>query len=138
MPAPVCLAMVVCDSFYKDPFTGKHTLIGTFSGLMGTEFPLTHPHITINVALTDGHGRSVLRLEMVDVDEEREAVFNFDGTVTFAHPRDVVKICFKTPAVSVPEAGEYRLRLFADGEFIMERTILATLPEGFADDDEFE
>jgi|SRR5579872_3334478 len=135
MPAPFCLAMVVCDNFHRDPSTAKYTLIGTFSGLAGPEFPLIHPHITIYVALTDGHGKMPLRLEMIDVDEEREPVFHFDGRVTFASPKDVVEICFKTPEVSVPEPGEYRLRLFANREFIMERSVLAKQLPISADED---
>jgi len=29
-PAPVALAMVVCDAIYQDPATKKCTLLGTF------------------------------------------------------------------------------------------------------------
>jgi len=125
MPAPVPLAMVVCDSFYKDPFTKKHTLIGTFSVLSGPSFPLFHPHLTVYVALTDGHGKSQLVLEAVDADDEREPVFRFEGPVEFADPRDVIEICFQTGVIQFPEPGEYRLKLFVADELLMERKILA-------------
>ena len=58
MPAPICLAMGVCDAFSKDPFSDKYTLIGTFSAMAGPRFPLQHPHLTVYVALTDGHGET--------------------------------------------------------------------------------
>src|SRR5579863_7796974 len=57
MPAPIPLAMIVCDGCYKDPFTNKHTLIGTFSALAGSSFPISHPHVVVYLALTNGHGR---------------------------------------------------------------------------------
>jgi hypothetical protein len=126
MPAPICLAMVICDSCHRDPLTSKRTLIGTFSGLVGARFPLHHPQIAIYVALTDGRGKAPLRLEMIDVDEEREPVFHFDGPVTFNSPKDVVEISFTTPEVTIPDPGEYRLKLIVDGEFVMERWILVS------------
>lgn len=128
MPAPICLAMVVCDGHYRDPFTNKRTLIGTFSTLSGETFPIVHPHITINVALTDGRGHVPVLLEMVDADEERPPLIKFEGSVTFADPRHVIDMCFQTGVISIPEPGEYRLRLFAGGEFILERKIFAGPP----------
>jgi hypothetical protein len=136
MPVPVCLAMVVCDDFEKEPGTNKYTLIGTFAALGGPQFPLTHPHITVYVALTDGHGRTQLRLELIDVNEEREAVFHFQGGVTFDDPRHVLEICFQTPAVTIPEPGDYRLRLFANDEFLMERWPLVKQASSMTDVDE--
>src|SRR5579864_1402650 len=126
MSAPIPLAMVVCDGFYKDPFTRKHTLIGTLSMLSGPSFPLVHPHLTVYVALTDGHGKSELLLEAVDAEDEREPVFRFEGPVEFADPRDVIEICFQTGVIQFPEEGEYRLKLFVGGELLMERKIFAT------------
>ncbi len=129
MSAPICLAMVVCDSHYRDPFTNKCTLIGTFSALAGEAFPIVHPHITIYVAaLLDGHGKIPIRLEMVDTDEECIPLFNFEGSVTFTDPRHVIEMCFQAGAISVPEPGEYRLKLFAGSQFIMERRIFAGPP----------
>ncbi len=125
MSVPICLAMVACDSAYKDPFTLKHTLIGTFSTMTGPSFPLAHPHITTFVALTDGHGEIPLHLEMQDSEEERPVLFQFDGPVTFDDPRNVIEITFKAGPIAVPLPGEYRLKLFAAGEFIMARKIIA-------------
>jgi hypothetical protein len=136
MPAPICLAMVVCDDYRKDSVTNKYTLIGTFSALSAPGYPMAHPQITIYTALTDGHGLTALRLEMIDVDEEREPVFQFTGNVTFDNPTNVVEMCFKTPEVTIPEAGVYRLRLFADDEFIMERWIVATQSKAAVGHDE--
>ena len=130
MPVPVCLAMVVADSHYKDPFTSKHTLLGIFSTLGGSGFPLTHPHLSVYVALSDGHGRTPILLEMLDADEEREPVFKFEGHVDFEDPRNVIEMCFGTSVIQFPEPGEYRLKLFAGREFIMERKILVSLTPG--------
>lgn len=128
MPAPVPLAMVVCDGFYKDSFTSKHTLIGTFSAISGPRFPLRHPHLTVYLALTNGHGKTPLLLQMLDAEENREPVFQFEGPVQFDDPRDVIEICFQTQEIWFPEPGEYRLKLIAGGEFLIERKLLVSGP----------
>ncbi len=72
---PYPLAMVVCDFIWRDPFTAKKTLIGTFSVIGGTSFPLTHPSMDVYVSLTDGTGKFTVRLELADVNDEREPIF---------------------------------------------------------------
>jgi hypothetical protein len=123
MSVPICLAMVLCDAAVQDPFTKKHTLIGTFVEMAGSQFPVVLPHMVIYVVLTDGHGKTRVRLQRIDLDEERDSVFEFDGSITFAHPQDVVEMCFRTDVIQFPEPGEYRVKLFAGDEFIMERRI---------------
>src|SRR5205814_2952281 len=41
------LAMVFCDGAFKDPFTNKHTLIGTFAAIAGSQFPVVHPQVIV-------------------------------------------------------------------------------------------
>src|SRR6476620_11430153 len=81
--APYPLAMVVCDGFWRDPYTGKHTLIGTFSAIGGTSFPVVHPIVTVYVALTDGRGKTLLKLQLVDLDEEHDALVELKQEVDF-------------------------------------------------------
>ena len=121
---PYPLAMVVCDGVWRDPYTGKYTLLGIFSALGGTSFPLAHPIITVYISLTDGRGRIPIRLQLVDVDEEREPVFCKEEELDFADPRSIFEICMMFGNIQFPEPGEYRLKLFAGTEFIIERRIL--------------
>jgi hypothetical protein len=125
---PYPLAMVVCDWIYRDPYTGKQTLIGTFSAIGGPSFPLVHPQLAVYVSLTDGRGRMSVRLRLVDVDEVREPILEFDDDVEFTDPRMIVELAWAAGGVEFPEPGEYRLQLHANDEFILERRILAVGP----------
>jgi hypothetical protein len=120
--------MVICDGAWRDPYTAKFTLIGTFSSIGGESFPLVHPIVTVYVALTDGHGEMPLRLELVDANEERDPIFSEPSTMKFDDPRMIFEFIFQARNVTFPEEGEYRLRLFANDEFMIERRILVTGP----------
>jgi len=128
VPAPYPLAMVVCDTVWRDPYTGKFTIIGTFSAIGGESFPLIHPIFSVYIALTDGHGKVPILLELVDVNEESDSIFSFQQEFEFQDPRIVCEIVFAHANVLIPKAGEYRLKLFASNEFILERRILALGP----------
>jgi hypothetical protein len=123
-PAPYPLAMVVCDGFWRHPHTGKHTLIGTFSTLFGRSFPLVHPAMAVYVLLTEGRGRTRIRFELVDADEQYPPVFQAEGEINFPNPRAVCELCLPVQGATFPRPGEYRLKLFAGGQFVIERRIL--------------
>ncbi len=127
-PAPYPLAMVVCDGFWRDPSTGKHTLIGTFSTLVGRSFPLVHPGMAVYVSLTEGRGRTRIRFELVDVDEQYPPVFQAEGEISFPNPRAVCELCLPVQGATFRRPGEYRLKLFAGGQFVIERRIIVLGP----------
>jgi hypothetical protein len=121
---PYPLALVVCDHIWRDPYTGKMTILGTFSTIGGDSVPLFHPIITVYAALTDGVGQSRLKVQLVDCDEEREPVFAFDAEYPATDPRAVVEFAFQAQGVKFDQFGEYRLQLWVDQNLAMERRIL--------------
>ncbi len=128
---PYPLAMVVCDFIWRDPFTTKKTLIGTFSVIGGTSFPLIHPSMDVYVSLTDGIGKCTVRLELADVNDEREPIFVLEQDVEFEDPRIVLEAVFQISGTTFPRPGEYRFKLFANQEFLIERRlILVNTTEG--------
>ena len=127
--APYPLAMVVCDGLRRDPYTGKTTIIGTFSTIMGKTFPLVHPVLSVYISLTDGHGDVSCKLILIDVDEERSPIFEASETVNFNDPRMIAELCVIRGGIIFPEPGEYRLKLIAADEFIIERRILVVNPD---------
>ena len=128
---PYPLAMVVCDFVWRDPYSGKNTLIGTFSVIGGTSFPLVHPSLGVYVSLTDGIGQFSVKLELTDVNDEREPIFELEQLVEVEDPRIVLEIAFQVSEVTFPSPGEYRLKLYANQEFLIERRlILVQAPAG--------
>jgi hypothetical protein len=121
MSPPVPLALLICDHVWRDPHSGKHSLLGTFSGLGCSQFPLV-TNLSIYFAVTEGQGRLPVNMELVDVDEECPAVFDVEGIFLFEHLRQVIEGTFDFANMVFPEPGEYRLELCMDGEFLMERS----------------
>ena len=126
---PFPLAMVVCDFVYHDPYTGKFTLIGTFSTITGTEFPLIHPYLFVYAALTGGRGKISLRLEVNDADNDSEPIRVMNGGIDSKNdPRAIQEIAFCLPGLQFPKPREYRVALYANDEFMVERRLLVIEP----------
>jgi hypothetical protein len=123
MPTPMALAMVVCDAVWVDPATGKSTILGTFASIHGHDFPLAVPTMAVYLALTDARGVVPLELRLVDVDEEQEPVFQTELSQEFADPIVVAELVVILENKIFPTPGEYRLQLFAAGDFLMERRV---------------
>ena len=122
VPPPVPLALLICDHVWQDLGTGKFHVQGTFATVGSLVFPASI-NLSVHFAVTDGRGESAVRLELVDVDEERPAVFGEELAVTFEGPRQVVEGYFAFERLEIRAPGEYRLKLFMAGEFLIERSL---------------
>jgi hypothetical protein len=123
IPGPVVLAMVICDAIHQDPATKKCTLLGTFSTITARSFPVVHPGLAIHVALTDGRGKTRIRLSLVSSQEEPQTLFTQEGTIQFNDPRVVAEINFGLRNLTIPHPGEYRVQIFANDELLAERRL---------------
>ncbi|HSW46594.1 MAG TPA: hypothetical protein VLM89_13600 [Phycisphaerae bacterium] len=122
-PAPIVLAMILCDAIYQDPATKKCTLLGTFSTINARQFPAVHRQLAIHAVMTNGHGKTEIRLAMVGPDEAAPPVFSRDGIIEFADPRMVAELNFVIGNISFPQPGEYRLQILGNDELLMERRL---------------
>ncbi len=116
---PVCLALLVCDAVWRDPATGKHTLLGCFSAIGAHQFPVIHPQLAVYLALTDGYDSVPLELRLIDADEKALTTTTLE--VQFGDPLAVVEIAVHLTEVTFPSPGRYRLQLTASGTPLMER-----------------
>lgn len=122
---PIPLAVVICDHIWRDPYSGKVNLLGTFNAIASVQFPLVQPALSVYVALTEGHGPLQFRIRLIDVDDALDPIFEFEGEVFMADPRVVGEIEFARMNVTFPAPGEYRLQFFVNGEFLTERRLMA-------------
>jgi hypothetical protein len=122
--APYAIAMVVCDFIWRDPGTGKSTIIGTFSSIAANSFPCTHPLMAVFVAVTDGRGKTPIKLRLVDVDEENDPLFEGEIEVEWVDPRMIVETAYVIQGVAFPAPGEYRFQLSSNDSVLMERRIV--------------
>lgn len=122
-PAPVVLAMLLCDAIHQDPATRKCTLLGTFSTINVRQFPATHRQLAVHVAMTDGRGKTRVRLRLVRSDEVETEVFSREGTIDFADPRVVAELNFTINNIGFESPGEYRLQVYGNDELLKERRL---------------
>lgn len=123
--APYTLAMVVADGIWRDPSTGKRTILGCFSEIGATKFPFVHPQLAVYVAMTDVHGKVAVKLRMVHAENDgEEPLFEREAEVELPDPRVVVEMDFTVGGLVFPRPGQYRLQLLAAGEFLLERRIV--------------
>jgi hypothetical protein len=123
LPPPVCLALLLCDYVHADPATGKHTILGTFSEVAFEEFPAQFPCLCIYFCLTEGYGPMPIRLKVIDVNEERPAIFDVTEMVNFSSPKATVQHGVHIQGMPFHEPGEYRVQLFAGDNFLMDRML---------------
>lgn len=129
-PPPYALAIGICDLVYRDRGTGKRFILGCFSALHAREFPAIHPGLGIYIDLTNGRGNVAVKVQIVDTDEELEPIWIGESEVEFKDPRMVAEIDLLVAGLRFPEPGEYRVQVFANGEFIIERRLLVNKLEG--------
>jgi hypothetical protein len=121
---PYSLAMVICDAIWRDPYSGKRTILGCFSAISGYQFPVIVPVLSVYVALTDGNGKIPIKLRLIDADEERQPLFETELEVEFASPLVIAELDYVMQGVTFPVPGEYRVQLSARAEPLVERRLI--------------
>jgi hypothetical protein len=124
VPPPYALALGVCDLIYRDRTTGKRFILGCFSVLHAIDFPAVHPALCIYLDLTNGRGQVTIKVQIVDTDELHEPIWAGESLVDFVDPRMVAELDFIVGGLSFPDAGEYRVQVYADNQFLVERRLL--------------
>lgn len=123
-PPPEVLALVIADHVHRDDGTGKFFILGTRASIGAAAFPFHCPSLAVYASIIDGRGETSLRLRLIDVDEAREPVLEFETTVNFLDPTEEVEIAFRLVDLVFPEPGDHRLQLYGAGQFLRERRFL--------------
>jgi hypothetical protein len=125
--------MVLCDYVHRDPATGKHTILGTFSTLGAQVFP-AKVSFAVYFAITDGLGPTQLRVRLVDAvsgladapeGDGGEPVFEVSGEFDFESPLLVLEGAMRFQT-DIPRPGLYHCEMWAGDELLMSRRVLAT------------
>lgn len=131
MPStPVVLSMLACDHIWRDPATGKWTLLGVFEWLHSNEEPLEDVGLEVYVQLTNLHGTYDFELAVVAASDEQElARYALGGRIHAHDPLRRLQVGFCLSRLVLPCHGKYLLRLLAGGEALHD-VVLWALPEG--------
>jgi hypothetical protein len=119
-PAPVGLAIVICDQIIEDKLTGKKSLIGIFNQIATQNFPCRHPQVCVFVSLTEGRGQCTARLRIVH-DESDHVVAEVNGNIQFPDVHTVVELNFNLVGLVLPNPGMYSIEFYCDDAIILER-----------------
>ena len=119
-PPPDVLSMIVCDQIITDRMTGKQSLIGMFSKVHARRFPVSHPQLSVFVALTEGYGEIDMVIRIVDANDMRPPIVEGKGRVNFKTPRAIAHLALQFHGLVFPEPGAYRVQLYCDGALLRE------------------
>lgn len=119
-PAPVGLAIIVCDQIIEDKLTNKKSLIGIFNQIASSNFPCRHPHMCVFVSLTEGHGGYTARLRITH-DPQDSVVADMQGEIKFPDMNAVVELNFDLVGLQFPLPGLYSIEFFCDDTLVLER-----------------
>ncbi len=122
IPHPVGLALVLCDSVYKDS-SGKRALVGLFNVISAYKFPATHPRMVVYVSVTDIRPNTSLKLDIVH-GETDEPVFHATGPAPEEHgPTAIFDYVFEIEGIVFTEPGTYFVRFWGNDYPLLQRPI---------------
>jgi hypothetical protein len=104
--------------------TGKYALLGVFSDIAAKIFPFTHPLLATHICLTDALGTIPIKIQLIDADEEEDPLFVVEHDLEFPDKRAIIVVNAHMKDIAFPKPGEYRLQVYAQKQFIIERRLV--------------
>ena len=156
MLKPMLQALVLADHIYKDAFTGKMVIAGTFNRVLfpgkalretaeqardNVEQPPGQPrklewHEVARmgspfayISLTEIRGTIPIELRYVDLDDN-VVMMRVELSVTTRSPLDTAEIVVQLPPLPTPHAGVYALELLTENEPLGSHRVTAVEDHG--------
>ncbi len=124
-PAPVGLAMVICDQIIEDKLTSKKSLIGIFNNIGSSVFPCRHPQLGVFVSITEGKGSYEARLQITN-ENTTDVIANVKGQIKVPDISVVAEINFSLVGIVFPKPGLYSIEFYCDDILVLERRFNVT------------
>jgi hypothetical protein len=119
---PVALGLTLCDYVIVEEKTKKVPLIGTFTRISATEFPVIPQPFSVFAVLTDGLGDTGIELVVTRLDTG-EDIYRYRGTLHFPDKLAELSFHVRLRQCSFPAAGTYQFTLVVDGEWVAQRRL---------------
>lgn len=115
-PSPI--ALVLCDSIYRDETTGKTALVGLFNNISARELPMVHPRLSIFASITGLRENSHVKLEIVEA-ETGESVASANGPMPpGANPLTVADMSFVIGNIEFTNQGLYYVQFWVNDHLL--------------------
>jgi hypothetical protein len=127
---PQVVGLVLCDRLDVNPVTPQLSLVGLFHAKYVEGFPSPPQRFTVYVALCDGVGEGIMRLEIRRM-QTQDWVYSYERW--FAAPPDrllVINTEMPVRKCVFPAAGRYAMTLLFDGEAAAERSLVVEAKKG--------
>ncbi len=118
---PSVQAFLVCDSVIHDRWTGKKSLIGTFTHLWAPRFPCQHHQLGVYFCLTDAEGPYEFELRLVYLDQDQLIGTASLSSVVLKDRLQIQDFGVNLPSLVFPGPGRYEFRLLANGHFVTQK-----------------
>jgi len=116
LPPPTLLSIIICERVIIDRQGGSPSLIQITPVINAYKFPARHNLLTLFFELTNGRGKVNLYAELVDVENNDQALISGNGMVQFNSVHQVVVTALGFEGIVFPQAGEYRFNLYTQEE----------------------
>ncbi|MFA5266111.1 MAG: hypothetical protein WC378_19995 [Opitutaceae bacterium] len=112
---PSLLCWITCDAVHIDPSTGKHTILGMYSGIRASEFPFTCPFMVWLLSVTDcSTGQHRLKISM-GLDPSKTVPL-LERSFESVDPVQRINLINEISNLSFPQPGDYCIVIEIDDE----------------------
>jgi hypothetical protein len=120
--------MTLCDYILVEEGTNKVSLIGTFSGIRGVQFPLNPSPFCVFATLTGGFGDATVEHAVTNLQTNKE-IYGRQATMHFPDRFTEVRAVYRQVECQFPTAGTYLFTLLVDGDWIAHRRLRVSSKE---------
>jgi len=121
---PFLLAVLVCDTGAVEPSSGKKTLVGIFDRVLADKFATTRP-CTLYFKITDAEGKYIFKIEYAQVSTGAKLAEATSKVLSIEDRLKTTDFILSFPPLSIPDAGQYEFRLYANDMYLGRATIIA-------------
>ncbi len=123
MSSPIGLALVICDSLYRDVPGNKPALIGLFSNVTAGTFPATHARMCVYASVTEVRENSKFRLELSHSETDESVISVAGPPMDGVSPLQIIDMFFDLSALTFKTPGLYFMRLWANDHLVLQRPV---------------
>ena len=117
-PAPLIKAILICDHIITEAGSNKKSLIGVFENITAPRFPYLHQLMSVYIKLTDAAGEYKMRIELVDLRENKVIGKGEVPSITFSDKLMHYELTFNFAGLRLNHRGKYEFRIYANDEFL--------------------
>jgi hypothetical protein len=101
-------------------------LLGLFSTIRFASFPAAQPQLLVYLGVKGVSGKVPVRIQVVAADRPEEPTAKLEWVLGSSDPRFVGELVVPLRNVTFTKPGEYLIQLFANNQFLGERSIIVT------------